>query len=264
MDKTLLRDAQLRMLSILKDIHDICVKYDIKYFLVHGTLLGAVRHRGFIPWDDDCDIAMMRDDYEKFADIAARELPAHLFLQNRKTDRYYDKRVVKVRDGNSLIVETEENDEERYNQGLYVDIFVYDYYEHGELIYKFMEWGGKIKSLRKRYPKGSFKRTVAGFLVNIPYGFHRMLRELLILTSRVWRKNKKLKYVGKEIDLLNTYKYSGYLQEEVFPLSKLNFEGFEFYVPKNPDYFLKTKYGDYMTIPPEGQRKTHARAIRLL
>ena len=75
-----LRDAQLIMKGILKDIAVICDKHHIKYFLDAGTLIGAVRHKGFIPWDDDIDIGMLREDYEKFLKVVEKELPSYLLL----------------------------------------------------------------------------------------------------------------------------------------------------------------------------------------
>ena len=85
-----LRDAQMLMVEILEDVHNLCEKHGLKYFLDGGTLIGAVRHKGFIPWDDDIDIGMPREDYEKFIEIAKKELPDNLFLQTFETDKYYD------------------------------------------------------------------------------------------------------------------------------------------------------------------------------
>ena len=81
-DEKELRKAQLKMVEILEAIDDICKRHDIKWWLCYGTMLGAVRHNGFIPWDDDCDIAMMREDYERFMKVAQKELPSNLHLQN--------------------------------------------------------------------------------------------------------------------------------------------------------------------------------------
>ena len=102
-----LRDAQIIMLNILKEIDKICKKHNLIYFLDGGTLLGAVRHKGFIPWDDDVDIGMPREDYRKFLKIAQKELPDYLFLQTFETDKYYDIYQVpsKVRDNRTLIFE---------------------------------------------------------------------------------------------------------------------------------------------------------------
>lgn len=81
--------AQKVMLKILVEIHRICVENDITYWLEAGTLLGAIRHKGFIPWDDDCDVSMPRKDYERFLQIAQEKLPETMFLQTKETDKEY-------------------------------------------------------------------------------------------------------------------------------------------------------------------------------
>ena len=87
--ETVLRQAQLVMLRMLKIIDYICRKHDISYWMCSGTLLGAVRHKGFIPWDDDLDICMIREDYERFVEIAVNEFPEDMMLQTRETDPHY-------------------------------------------------------------------------------------------------------------------------------------------------------------------------------
>lgn len=115
--------AQKVMLDILIEVHKICVKHNITYWLEAGTLLGAVRHKGFIPWDDDIDISMPREDYEKFLEIAQRELPSDLFLQTNKTDPEYSREITKVRKLNTLLIETGETGNENYCHGIFIDIF---------------------------------------------------------------------------------------------------------------------------------------------
>ncbi len=90
-DESPLRQCQLVMLRMLKIFDYLCMKHDIKYFLTGGSLLGAVRHQGFIPWDDDLDVGMTRDNYEKFSKYAVPELPEDIFFQNQHTDIYYRK-----------------------------------------------------------------------------------------------------------------------------------------------------------------------------
>ena len=89
MEKDLLRKVQLTQLEIAKEIHRVCEENDIRYFLSDGTFLGAVRHQGFIPWDDDMDIGMLREDYEKFCRIAPQKLGEKYVFQNWYTDPNY-------------------------------------------------------------------------------------------------------------------------------------------------------------------------------
>ena len=100
-----LRECQLKQLSILKEVDRICRKYNLIYWLDGGTLLGAIRHKGFIPWDDDLDIAMPIDDFEKFKKIVQKELPESLFFQTKETDPSTPHHFAKIRDLNSFFVE---------------------------------------------------------------------------------------------------------------------------------------------------------------
>lgn len=132
-DKTIAA-AQKVMLEILQEIHKICVENNLTYWLEAGTLLGAVRHKGFIPWDDDSDVSMPRADYEKFLKIAQEKLPEDMFLQTQDTDKEYPLSWAKIRKNGTLLVETGETGNEKYHHGIFVDIFPYDYYESEEVI----------------------------------------------------------------------------------------------------------------------------------
>ena len=120
---TALRKAQIREVEILIEIDRICRKHDIKYWINFGTLLGAVRHKGFIPWDDDLDICMLSKDYKKFLEIASDELPEWLFIQNKSTDPSYRRSICKVRDLNSFFVEQYDDFSAPYKKGIFIDIF---------------------------------------------------------------------------------------------------------------------------------------------
>lgn len=114
-------------LDILQEIAMICNKHDIKYFAIGGTLLGAVRHKGYIPWDDDLDIAMYREDYNKFCEIAPKELHNPFFFQTEDTDPGYLLRHAKVRNSNTTAILSIQRDKKyRFNQGIFVDIFPLD------------------------------------------------------------------------------------------------------------------------------------------
>ena len=144
-----LRACQLKQLSILEEMDRICQKHHLTYWLDGGTLLGAVRHGGFIPWDDDIDIGMPLADMQKFIEVAPDELSEGLFLQTPQSDPSSKEPIIKVRDLNSLYVEFGDNFNADYQKGLFVDIF------------PFIDYPSIPKSWVKKLTKGiskSFKR----------------------------------------------------------------------------------------------------------
>ncbi|NQZ59778.1 MAG: LicD family protein, partial [Lentisphaeraceae bacterium] len=119
-----LRKAQLIMLDMLIEFDAICKKHKLQYWLDSGTLLGAVRHQGFIPWDDDIDLSMPIEDYQRFLELAPGELSSEIFLQNTQTDKDFKFDYTKLRSNKASIVEFHEKDRQiNYHQGVFVDIF---------------------------------------------------------------------------------------------------------------------------------------------
>src|SRR6478672_4842148 len=138
---TRLRQSQLVMLRMLKILDYLCQKHEIQYFLVGGSLLGAVRHNGFIPWDDDLDVGMTRDNFEKFKQLAVPELPGDIFFQTPETDPEYPSgRIIeaKLRDKYSTLPISDVNRKlHKWHQGIMLDINVYDraFLPHNFFIY---------------------------------------------------------------------------------------------------------------------------------
>ena len=122
-----LRKIQLRVLDIMVIIDSICKKYNIPYWLEGGALLGAVRHGGFIPWDDDIDIQILRKDCKRLKKILQKELPLSFVLQTSDSDKFYFGRMMKVRDLNSTIITPNLFECKSKYRGVFVDIFTMDY-----------------------------------------------------------------------------------------------------------------------------------------
>ena len=117
---SILRKAQLRMLEILIAVDKICRKHHIDYFLDSGTLIGAVRHKGFIPWDDDLDIAIRREDFPRLQKALKEELPSNYCYQDMSTDDQYHLTISKVRDRNSIFYD--QCSMKMKERGLFIDI----------------------------------------------------------------------------------------------------------------------------------------------
>ncbi|MBQ8729870.1 MAG: LicD family protein [Lachnospiraceae bacterium] len=261
-DQETLRKAQLKMVEILEAIDNVCKKNDIEYFLCYGTLLGAVRHNGFIPWDDDCDIVMMKEHYERFIQCAERDLPSTFFLQHNGTDKAYTKKVTKVRMKDTKFIEHDESDNEKYCQGLFVDIFVWDYhYGFEKSLTKCLRSIAALRYKRKKYKKGSLKRVLVHLLTAIPYLVgYSTVQKVYCALSKIWCNNKDLQWLGREAKLQDCVFVK---KSVIYPIRyDVGFEGRFFPVPNDYEKFLKDRYGDYMTPPPECERELrHAKYI---
>lgn len=248
-----LKDLKRVELDILVVILDICEKLHLRHYLLGGTLLGAVRHQGFIPWDDDIDIGMTREDYNVFLAEAPALLPEHLFLQTIWTDPGYVSCFAKVRNSNTTFVESPVA-HRQMNHGVFVDIFPLDYYPEGhraqqQLIRKKRFYEHRIVS-EYHLPYLRFKHKL----------YYNALRILAPSLKKVLRKQEKLFCsVPKSGKLAN---YGGYV-EETAPIEwygdgvTVVFEGMPLTAPTEYDKLLTQIYGDYMTPPPEDKREGH-------
>lgn len=251
-----LRAIQLKMLEILTVVADICDKHNLTYWVSGGTLLGAVRHGGFIPWDDDIDIELLLPDYKKLLRILPQELPDNLYLQTPKEESY---RLLfsKVRDRHS-IVHSEEEDMARYKEkGVFIDIFP------EERSYRWMKnivdalYGRAFRRLKRGRPLHSFRYLYeySISLVLYPLGvFLKWMAQTICATT-------------KPDNILHSYgigNSTNHNAQYMFPVSKVTFEGKEFSAPKDVDTYLTKQYGDYMTVPPKEKRATHFMKVEYL
>ena len=243
-DGSLLRKHQLRMLEMLKYIDTICKENNISYWLSSGTCLGAVRHGGFIPWDDDVDIEMLRDDFEKFLKIFPEN--EKYALQTKKTDKYFLLPFAKVRDLNSRLDELWKNSALKY-QGIFVDVFVLE--ESPRFAYVIF---GVLSLFLQEIQSGANNRFMLWLSVQLKkilYGAIRLLTPVFNLFP-----NKTLNHAygcgpgWKSRDADN-----------IFPLTEILFEGYKFPIPKDSDSYLKKMYGNYMQLPNLNKLRIHSR-----
>lgn len=244
-----LRRLQLKMLEILTVVTDIADRHNIPYWLSGGTLLGAARHGGFIPWDDDIDIELLRPDLLRLQKILRKELPADLYLQTPE-DKGYRLLFSKVRDRYSIVRE-EDDDLDRYDEkGVYIDLFP------EERSYMWMKkvvdffYGRAYRRLKRGQALRSFRFFYEYMLslVLFPIGF-----VLMWLARAVCG-------IAKPDNILHSYgigNTTNHRASYMFPVGKVTFEGKEFSAPKDIDRYLTNQYGDYMTVPPKEKRATH-------
>lgn len=250
--------------EMLKYVKKVCKQKNLKYYLAGGTLLGAIRHKGFIPWDDDIDILMPRSDYNKFISIISEEEnDKYKILTPNNEDYYYF--FSKLVDNRTIL--NEKNVKPIKNLGIYIDIFpldglpnnLCDIEKHANLLIKKFKLYQNSKS-DTYCISNSIVKKCAKALVKSPYH--------IICKIKNWKKRKKQilslmeKYdfenSNKVAYILSAYGKREILDKTVFAESKtVVFEGEEFSAPANYNQYLSSLYGDYMKLPPEKDRKSH-------
>jgi lipopolysaccharide cholinephosphotransferase len=247
------------LLEMLIEVDRICRKIGIRYCIIAGTLLGAVRHGGFIPWDDDLDVAFMRSEYDRFRDACERDLDAErFFFQDHTTDVQYRWGYGRIRRKNSEFVRVGQ-EHMKMRTGIFIDIFPLDAVPDAWLLRRVH--GFCCFVLRKLlYAEAG---TVAGrtailrawfrFLNRIPHAF--VLRCTEALAARCNRDATELVRIYTFPTPKGTYGYYRMWYED---LSKIAFETGCFFGIKDYDGYLRYKFGDYMQLPPESQRRRHS------
>lgn len=246
-----LRTCQLKQVKILDEIVKICDDYDIDYWLDGGTLLGAVRHGGFIPWDDDIDIAMTKVDHDRFLKVATTHLPTQMQLFNPYLEKGKEP-VTKVRDLNSLYIEFGDDFQAEYEKGIFVDIF--PFVPCPSIPDKLIEFIGKGASKSYSILHKKHYYSIRSFAEFFYFGLKYIVCLCLWKITSVFIPNGR--YLSNTI--YNNQYGKRHLRDSVFPLTTMEFEGKKYKVPANSDVYLKDLYGDYMQLPPEDKRIGHA------
>ena len=255
-----LRELQLVELEMLHDFKIICEKYGLRYFLDYGNLLGAVRHGGFIPWDDDVDVTMPYSDYLKFLEIAQDELGEKYFLQTSDTDINYYRSYARIRKNNTTFVD-EYQLQWDIHHGVWLDIFPLVEINPG------MEF--KIKRILMQLSNyilmdnffqihiDEFEQKLGKCGVKLVTLFHKIPRNVRVRLKK-WLQHPIYAARNKK-GLTNVWMaISRYYPSEMYAGScKLLYEGEEFDVPTPYKQKLEIDYGDYMKLPPEDKRKGH-------
>jgi len=268
MEQTLLRKVQLTQLEIAKEIKRVCEENDIRYFLDAGTFLGAVRHGGFIPWDDDMDVGMMRSDYEKFCRIAPKKLKPEYCLQTWYTEPNYGLPFGKVMKRGTVYLESKKTRRLAEN-GFYVDIFPFDFVPED------VQQREKLaKQLLRIYRVRLMKCGYMPWMENDKIVWKKRVGYLYYQLKALFTGKKES---AKAFDTLAVACGEGSTvceqcaMEKPFyfdrtwceELAEYSFEGVRFLGPKAYDEFLTAMYGDYMRLPPEDQRENRHQIMQI-
>ena len=258
LDPQNLRQLQLTELELLEEADRVAKKYNISYCIIAGTMLGAVRHSGFIPWDDDVDIAMLRSEYERFRDACQKELdPRKFYFQDHTVTEGYRWGYGKLRRKGSLFLR-EHQEHMPYEQGIFMDVFPLDPVPESRL-------GRNLKNLecflvRKMLWARVGKKADRNPLYRLLYAVMDKIPEKRILEyyDDMIEHSKSCRSSWVRILMFPTPNDAyGYLAKWYQGGEDVLFEGKPFPGVKDADEYLRFKFGEYLTLPPAEKRKVH-------
>lgn len=260
MKDTLIGKIRIIQLDMLRSFIEICKKQNLRYFLIGGSCLGTIRHCGFIPWDDDIDIGMPREDYEKFSKIAKDMLPEYLFFQTNETDPEYPQMFGKIRNSNTTYIETSVK-HLKINHGVYIDIFPLDGISNNKLQHYF-----------DRIVMSFFNISISRCFVPQISTRSNLLKKFI--KQLIWILTPDVKNIIKIRNRYSCkYPYSSsksianhggaWGTKEIMPKAVFGngrcavFEDIEIVIPEEYDEYLTRLYGDYMILPPVEKQIGH-------
>lgn len=241
-------------LEVLHEFHDFCIKNGLKYSLCAGTLLGAIRHKGYIPWDDDIDVMMPRNDYNKLLDIYKSDKTT---LYHYAKNRSYMLSFAKICNNKTIV---EEDVVYQSDFGVDIDIFPLDFFP--DSLEESLKWSRKLGFLKdirdlknvKLSTFPSFKKKVILFMLHVlasPLPMRCLVKKVDLLAQKY--SDKTDGYIGNMTN--------GYRMKERVPIAKglidVEFEGRQYKAVDNYDIYLRSLFGDYMQLPPEEKRVSH-------
>ena len=268
MNSDILHHIQQEELDILLEVDRVCRENNIHYFLDSGSLIGAVRHHGFIPWDDDIDIGMLRKDYEYFSKIAPQMLSNNYKWQNWKNDPNYALPFGKVRKKHTLYVEEKGN--AVHSQGFYIDVFPYDSAPNDlkvrhRLISKLVFWERCMLMKHNYMPwKNEGRTNLLKMIAFFPYKIISFFFSHNYMVNRYESLALSVpisEYVYYQLGTKDAYFC---LKEWLETTEDILFEGIQLPIPVGTDGRLTVEYGDYMKLPPEELRLNRHNALKVI
>lgn len=232
-------------LDMLQELFKVCERYGLKIFSDGGTTLGAIRHKGYIPWDDDIDMVMPRKDYDKLLEIGPKEFKHPIFFQNIYTDPGYRHRHAQLRNSETAVWRTKQK-RTAANSGIFIDIFPLDYMPSSPR--KIEKFTGKVRFMKQRI------KFTQKALLKLPKGFYEFCRNHVgtLSDAELFRKYEDLLKSAKEkrpqfcCNLSVNFSDPMRACKSYEGVEMMDFEYIKLPVPKGYDELLTAKYGDYM------------------
>lgn len=262
-----LRQLQNIELEILKELDRVCKKHGITYHLFGGTLIGAIRHKGFIPWDDDIDISMRREDYNKFIEVCSKELHSTFFLQNYKTDPNFFHSFVRIRKNGTKVIQRQYKDIDMHH-GVFIDVFPFDNIPESnhlkKIQYKTLRANRIIKNFKlvkidgKKGIRRLIKNVISIGVKPIPMAFFNVFETHVATLFN--SKNTATSTLMVEAIQMN-HKRCTVENDKFYETQLLEFEENKFVGPKYYEEILTNMYGDFMSMPKESERQPHHNII---
>ena len=255
-------------MGILKDFMKICEENNLVYFGFAGTGIGALRHKGYIPWDDDIDISMPRRDYEKFMELVKEQMGDKYEVLNTEEDINFPLATTRLCLKGTVFREFAMKDVD-CNWGIFLDLYALDNAADGWLAYQLQMWSawfwGKLLILRSIPRPYLYVRGLTAKLVTAACVFtHHAMKALGISKEWIYKKREKAnrRYENKKTSRIAYFcdplPYTNtFSNEDIYPLRYLPYEDVMLPFPNKLEKLMTKMYGDYMTMPPEDRRKTH-------
>lgn len=253
--------------EMLRDFQKVCEKYNLKYFAVYGTAIGAVRHQGFIPWDDDIDVGMMREDFERFIELAEKEMGNKYQIMSPRKNKESSGSVVKLQRKGTKFISNLTKDF-GYEQCIFMDIFPFDYAPTHKLrkrqlhITTFLD--RLIYLCGTAYPLIPIKGIKGEVAAAICWLAHYILKIFHVSPRFIYRcfEKQSVKYNRTKGEFVTCFGQPTALRkmfrrEDMFPLKEVPFEDAAIHILNNNDEALRKVYGDYMKVPPVDKRINH-------
>lgn len=245
-------------LDLLNEFMRVCAKHDIKYTIFGGTLLGAIRHHGFIPWDDDLDVALTREEYNKLCRVAEAEFNHPYFFQTALSDRRYFCAYARLRNSETTAAIRGMATKD-YNNGIYIDVYVLEGYYDSKFMWNFQNllfWFA-VKPLNLYYKYHPLTNLLKERVLRMSRPFFRMFPYRLWVSIYVKVQQLATKgssRIGLRDEISETAKRYWLYKDELTDLVEVDFEMLKVMMVRNYDEVLRRIYGDYMQFPPMEER----------